>query len=111
MEPLGGYEPWVSRPAGLALGLAAATAAAALFELSRQLADRFKGRWYAGNGRDVFHAGGVLALSAALFLNGLPPALAFAVGSSASIVPLMALDWIGARRARMLVLLGAVLLG
>jgi hypothetical protein len=110
MEPLGGYQPLVSRPAGIALGLGAALVATALLELSRQLADRFKGRWYAGNGRDIFHAGAVVVLALPLFLGGLPPALAFAVGGTAAVAPLMMLDWIADRRARRWALLGAVAL-
>jgi hypothetical protein len=111
MEPLGAYEPWVGRSAGVALGLLAALTAATLFELSRQLAERHKGRWYAGNGRDVFHAGAGLTLAIALLLNGLPPAVAFAIAGSVSAVPLAVLDSIASQRRRALVLLAAVSLG
>ena len=111
MEPLGGYQPWVSRMAGVGAGLLAAVAAASLFELSRQLADRHKGRWYAGNGRDLFHAGAAGVLAGALLLNGLPTALAFAVAFTAAIVPLMVIDWIHDQKRRLLVLAVAVCLG
>lgn len=111
MEPLGGYQPWVSRITGFVLGVVAAVVAAGLFELSRQLADRHKGRWYAGNGRDVFHAGAAAVMAGALFLNGLPPALAFAVAGTAATVPLMVLDWIHVQRTRLAVLLAAVSAG
>ena len=108
MEPLGCYQPWVSRAGGVVAGLFAAVAAAALFELSRQLADKHKGRWYAGNGRDVFHAGAAFVVAGALVLNGLPTALAFAVAATAAVVPLMVLDWIDVQKRRLLVVLVAV---
>ena len=108
MEPLGFYQPWVSRGLGLGVGLFAAVAAASLFELSRQLADKHKGRWYAGNGRDVFHAGAAVVVAGALVLNGLPTALAFALAATSAIVPLMVLDWIAAQRTRLVVLLVSV---
>jgi hypothetical protein len=108
MEPLGGYEPWVGRTAGVALGAGASLVATLLFELSRQLADRYKGRWFAGNGRDVFHAGGVFSLAAALFVAGLPPAVAFAVAGSAAVVPLLSIDAVATQRKRLLVLLVSI---
>jgi len=111
MEPLGSYQPHVSWAAGVALGAASAATAAGLFELSRSLADRYRGRWFAGNGRDVFHAAAVAALAAALFLCGLPPALACVAAATAAIVPLMVLDSIPRRRDRLLVLVLAVAVG
>ena len=76
VEPLGSFARMVEPGAGLALGALAVLAATALLELSRTLAETYRGRWFAGNGRDVFHAGAALALAAALLANGLPPALA-----------------------------------
>ncbi len=109
-EPLGGYEPWVGRSAGVALGALAILFATLLFELSRQLADRHRGRWYAGNGRDVFHAGAAFSLAGALFLGGVPLPVAFAVAGSASVVPLAVLDAIGKQKTRMAVMLAAIFL-
>jgi hypothetical protein len=108
---LGVYQPLVSRTAGAGLGLLAAALATTLFELSRLLADRYKGRWFAGNGRDVFHAGAAASVAGALFLNGLPAALACAMAGTAAVVPLMVLDWIDARRRRLQVVLIAVTVG
>ena len=105
MEPLGVYHQEISATAGMALGALAVVGAALLFELSRNLAEQHKGRWYAGNGRDVFHFAAALVLATALFINGLPPPLACALAGSASVVPLMVLDWIAPRRRRVAVLL------
>lgn len=111
MEPLGPYQPLLSRGLAALAGIFSAVAATSLFELSRQLADRHKGRWYAGNGRDLFHAGAAVVVAGALVLNGLPLALSFAVAATAAIVPLMVLDWIGEQRTRLLVILIAVAAG
>jgi hypothetical protein len=63
VEPLGAFDPLVVPVTGLLLGALGVLTAAALLELSRTLAETYKGRWFAGNGRDVFHvaAVGVLA--------------------------------------------------
>ena len=73
-----GHDAAAPSVAGLASGALAVAAATFLLELSRTLAERARGRWYAGNGRDVFHAGAVAVLTAALAFNGLPPAIASA---------------------------------
>ena len=62
------------------------------------LAERARGRWYAGNGRDVFHAGAVAVLTAAFAFNGLPPAIAFLAGATVSIAPLLILDDLPSKR-------------
>ena len=64
MEPLGSFDRLVEPLAGLALGALAVLAATALLELSRTLAETYRGRWYAGNGRDVFHAAAAVAMIA-----------------------------------------------
>jgi hypothetical protein len=92
VEPLGSFERLVPQAAGLVLGATAVAAAGALLELSRSLAETFRGRWFAGNGRDVFHAMAVFVAAAALFVNGLPPALACLWAASAMVVPLLLLD-------------------
>ena len=84
--------------AGLAGGALAVAAATFLLELSRTLAERARGRWYAGNGRDVFHAGAVAVLTAAFAFNGLPPAIAFFAAATVSIAPLLILDDLPPRR-------------
>jgi hypothetical protein len=86
---------------GLALLLAALTAlvAALLLELSRTLAERARGRWYAGNGRDIFHAGAVAALFGGLFAVGLPLALCGAAAAVICAPPLLVLDNLPRRRA------------
>src|SRR5205823_6950339 len=84
--------------AGLASGAVAVAAATFLLELSRTLAERARGRWYAGNGRDVFHGGAVAVLSGAFALNGLPPAIAFLAAATVSIAPLLILDALTPRR-------------
>jgi hypothetical protein len=78
--------------AGVASGVIAVLAATFLLELSRTLAERARGRWYAGNGRDVFHGGAVAALTAAFAVNGLPLAIAFVAAVTVSIAPLLILD-------------------
>jgi hypothetical protein len=84
--------------AGLASGALAVAAATFLLELSRTLAERAKGRWYAGNGRDVFHGGAVAVLTAAFAVNGLQPAIAFFAATTVSIAPLLVLDLLSPRR-------------
>ena len=98
VEPLGSFERIVEPGAGLALGALAITVATALLELSRTLAETYRGRWFAGNGRDVFHAGAALAMAVALFANGLPPALAALASATVLMLPLLILDSLPARR-------------
>ena len=98
MEPLGSFEPLVPQLPGLCLGALAVFATTALLELSRTLAETFRGRWFAGNGRDLFHALAAFVSAAALYVNGLPPALACLWGASLLLVPLLLLDTLPARR-------------
>jgi hypothetical protein len=77
----------------------AVVATTALLELSRTLAETFRGRWFAGNGRDLFHALAAFVSAAALYVNGLPPALACLWAASALLVPLLLLDTLPARRS------------
>jgi hypothetical protein len=109
VEPLGRYEPLVTGPLGVALGAMAVLAATALLELSRSLAERFRGRWFAGNGRDLFHVIAAAVVASALFAIGLPPALACLSAASLLILPLLFLDSLPARRPlRAALLLGLV---
>jgi len=94
VEPLGSFERIVEPGAGLALGALAITVATALLELSRTLAETYRGRWFAGNGRDVFHAGAALAIAGALFANG----LAALASATVLMLPLLKLDSLPARR-------------
>src|SRR3954452_16075960 len=70
VEPLGAYQRMVSAPMGIALGMLAVLSATALLELSRSLAEKYRGRWFAGNGRDVFHVAAAGVLAPALAVNG-----------------------------------------
>ncbi len=108
MEPLGSFEERTAPLAGALLLALAAVGATLLFELSRALARRYQGRWFAGNGRDVFHLGAAVVMAAALFACGLPPPLAFAVAGSAAMIPLLVLDSIEARRARLAAIFAAI---
>ena len=98
MEPLGAYDRIVSPAMGLLLGLLAVLSATALLELSRSLAETYRGRWFAGNGRDLFHFGAAGVIASALAANGLPPALACFAGTSLLMLPLLFLDTLPARR-------------
>lgn len=98
-EPLGGFERTVAPSLGLALGALAVLAATALLELSRTLAETYRGRWFAGNGRDVFHATAAAVIASALLVNGLSPALACLAAASLLLPPLLFLDSLPARRA------------
>lgn len=108
VEPLGSFESAVDPAAGLALGVLAVIAATALLELSRTLAETYRGRWFAGNGRDVFHAGAVLVVAGALLANGLPPAVAALGAASLLMLPLFFLDSLPARRSQRLAMLLAL---
>ena len=109
VEPLGSFERVVEPAAGLALGVLAVLVASALLELSRTLAETYRGRWFAGNGRDVFHAGAALVMVAALLANGLPPALAALAAATLLTAPLLFLDSLPARRAARAAMLFALL--
>jgi hypothetical protein len=98
VEPLGTFDRFVEPSTGLALGALAIVSAAALLELSRTLAERYKGRWFAGNGRDIFHVAAVGVIFSALRANGLPPALAAFAAATIAILPLLFLDSLPARR-------------
>jgi hypothetical protein len=111
VEPLGTYHARLPLGPGLAVGAVAVIVAAGLFELSRTLAEIARGRWYAGNGRDVFHAAAVAVLAAAYFLNGLPPALAFVMAALVAAVPLLLIDELPDRRRRLPLLLAVLALG
>ena len=111
MEPLGSYARRLPPGAGLAAGAVAVLLGTGLFELSRTLAEVARGRWYAGNGRDVFHAGAVAVLGAAYFLSGLPPALAFAMAATVCIPPLLIIDEVPERRRRVALFLVILALG
>jgi hypothetical protein len=111
VEPLGSYHRWLPLGPGLATGVLAVVVAAGLFELSRTLAEIARGRWYAGNGRDVFHAGAVAVLAVAYFLNGLPPALAFVMAALVVALPLLLIDDVPDRRGRLPLLVAVLLLG
>jgi hypothetical protein len=109
VEPLGRFERSVDPAAALALGALAIVVATALLELSRTLAEAYRGRWFAGNGRDVFHAGALLVLAGALLANGLPPALAALAAATLLLLPLLFLDSLPPRRsARVAMLLALV---
>ena len=99
MEPLGSFERLVPPLPGLLLGVAAIFAATGLMELSRTLAETFRGRWFAGNGRDLFHGLAGFVSAAALFVNGLPLALACLWAASSLLVPLLVLDALPQRRS------------
>jgi len=111
VEPLGSFERWLPPGTGLAVGALAVLLAAGLFELSRTLAEVARGRWYAGNGRDVFHAGAVAALGIAYFVNGLPPALAFVVAAVVCVGPLLLIDEVPDRRRRLPLVLAVLIVG
>jgi len=109
VEPLGSFERVLNPAAALALGVLAILCAAGLLELSRTLAETYRGRWFAGNGRDVFHAAALLVVAGALFANGLPPVLAALAAASLLMLPLLFLDALPPRRpARVAMLLALV---
>lgn len=109
VEPLGSFDPLVSPSLGVAVGAMAVLAVTALLELSRTLAEAYRGRWFAGNGRDLFHAGAGIAMASALWLVGLPPALSCLAAATVLVLPLLFLDSLPARRAqRVALLLGLV---
>ena len=108
VDPLGSFDRAVKPGIGLVLGVLAVLAATALLELSRTLAETYRGRWFAGNGRDVFHAAAALVLTTALLANGLPPALAALVAAALLTLPLLFLDSLSARRPRRVAMIFAL---
>jgi hypothetical protein len=108
-NPLGDFVQRVPLAISVACAAGAALLAALLFELSRTLAERAKGRWYAGNGRDLFHAAAAAALGAGLFVAGQPPALAAFAAAAICSIPPLALDSLPPRRGPRLALLIALL--
>ncbi|MFL5438086.1 MAG: hypothetical protein ACJ79W_02915 [Myxococcales bacterium] len=112
MERAFGHDTAAPTAAALASGALAVAAATFLLELSRTLAERAKGRWYAGNGRDVFHGAAVAVLTGAFAVNGLHPAIAFFAAATVSIAPLLMLDFLPPRRgARIATLFALFALG
>ena len=111
VESFGSYARRLPPGAALAAGAVAILLGAGLFELSRTLAEVARGRWYAGNGRDVFHAAAVAALGGAYFLSGLPPALAFLMAALVSIPPLLLIDEVQGRRRRLPLFLALLAVG
>jgi hypothetical protein len=111
VEPLGSMRRLIDPETGLLLGALGVLVSTGLLELSRTLAEAYRGRWFAGNGRDVFHAASALVMAAALLANGLPPALAALASASLLILPLLFLDSLPSRRpARLAMLFGLVVL-
>ena len=108
VDPLGSFDRAVKPAIGLVLGVLAVLAATALLELSRTLAETYRGRWFAGNGRDVFHAAAALVLITALLANGLPPALAALVAAALLTLPLLFLDSLSPRRPRRVAMIFAL---
>src|SRR3954465_12914362 len=107
-----GHDAAAPAVAGFAVGALAVVVATFLLELSRTRAERARGRWYAGNGRDVFHAGAVAVLTGAFAVNGLHPAIAFFAAATVSIAPLLMLDFLPPRRgARIATLFALFALG
>ncbi|HXN55519.1 MAG TPA: hypothetical protein VN874_04570 [Myxococcales bacterium] len=107
-EPLGAYLPRTSTAVAFASAALATVTAALLLELSHTLAERARGRWYAGNGRDVFHVAAALALAVALFVAGHPPALCGFAAAAVCAPSLLALDGLPARRRTRVGLLLAI---
>lgn len=109
MEPLGAHQRLLQPAPGLALGALAALCMASLLELSRTLAEKFRGRWFAGNGRDVFHGAAAAAGASALLANGFPLPLACLATASALLFPLLLLDSLPPQRPARFALLVALL--
>jgi hypothetical protein len=108
VEPLGTYARFLPLSLGLAIGALAVLCAAALLELSRTMAETYRGRWFAGNGRDIFHVAAAAVIACALIANGLPPALSCVVATTLLMLPLLFLDSLPARRPARLGLLLAL---
>jgi hypothetical protein len=111
VDPLGSYEANLAPGTSILLGTLAVLASSALLEVSRSLAEAFRGKWFAGNGRDLFHALAAAVLAAALFLSGMPPAMSCFWAAFALMGPLLLLDGLPARRTtRALCLLALIAL-
>lgn len=111
-QPLGSFDRLASPVLGVALGIGAAFAATSLMELSRTLAERYRGRWFAGNGRDLFHVAAAFVLALAFRASGLPSSMAFLVAATTALFPLLLIDTLPSRRRdRVAVLLALFLLG
>lgn len=108
MEPLGQLEPFVARVPGIGLGLLAVFTATSLMELSRTMAEKYRGRWFAGNGRDIFHVAAAGVLASAFVVNGLSLALACFAAATATGAPLLLVDSLPGRRPRRVLLLLAL---
>src|SRR4051812_11170260 len=100
VEPLGSFERVVEPTIGLALGALAVLAATALLHLSRTLAEPYRGRWLAGNGRDLFHAVSALVFTAAMLGKGCPGARAALLAAVLLTLPLRLLDSLPEGRGR-----------
>jgi hypothetical protein len=98
----------IDQDTGLLLGALGVVVATGFLELSRSLAEAYRGRWFAGNGRDVFHAASALAMAGVLLANGLPPALAALAAACVLVLPLLFLDSLPARRPARLAMLFAL---
>jgi len=98
VDPLGSYEANLAPGTSILLGSLAVLASGALLELSRSLAEAARGKWFAGNGRDLFHALAGVVLAAALFLSGIPPAMSCCWAALALMAPLLLLDGLPPRR-------------
>lgn len=98
----------IDRDTGLLLGALGVVVATGFLELSRSLAETYRGRWFAGNGRDIFHAASAVVMAATLLANGLPPALAALAAAGLLILPLLLLDSLPARRPARLAMLFAL---
>jgi hypothetical protein len=99
----------IAQDTGLLLGALGVVIATGFLELSRTLAEAYRGRWFAGNGRDLFHAASALAMAVVLLANGLPPALAALGAAGVLVLPLLFLDSLPSRRPARLALLFALL--
>lgn len=98
----------IDQDTGLLLGALGVVVATGFLELSRSLAETYRGRWFAGNGRDVFHAASAVVMAAVLLANGLPPALAALAAAGLLILPLLVLDSLPARRPARVAMLFAL---
>jgi len=97
---LGDFDSWLGPASGIVCGALAVIAAAGLLELSRTLAERYRGRWFAGNGRDLFHAGAVFVLGLSFRASGLPSAMAFLTAATAALCPLLFIDQLPSERPK-----------
>lgn len=112
MEPLGTFAEAFAPAVVCVVGAIAAVSATALFELSRTLAETYKGRWFAGNGRDIFHALAICVLWAGLVGAGFPAPMGALAAALVSSLPLLLLDDLPPRRpVRVALLFTMIVLG